>query len=313
MDGDGGAVNVSRVNLDGGVASDVAIVRDQDGREIVVKQALPKLKVAADWRCDPARSSQEVEALRVAPLLLGGGVVPAVFWVDAANHRFAMERIDDSLHNWQTQLSAGEVSLITAARVGELLARLQMESTRHSTLATTFSNREFFEHLRIQPFFVRAAERNPQAREPINRVIELLRASGRVLVHGDYSPKNILARNERVVILDWEVVHWGEPRFDIAFCLSHLLLTGWRRGGSRSSFYAACHAFSGGYAKHGPVGLHDTLLARVIGALVLARLDGDSPVNFLDELDVEDVRRRALRLLLEPALTWLELFDPLLY
>jgi 5-methylthioribose kinase len=306
-------VSADRINLDGGVASDVAIVSDEEGREIVVKQALPKLKVAADWRCDPARSSQEVEALRVAPALLGSSVVPRVLWVDAANHRFAMERIDAGLRNWQTQLSAGEVSLMTAARVGELLARLQTESARDSNLATTFATREYFELLRIQPFFVRAAERNPEAREPIDRVIELLRAPGRVLVHGDYSPKNILAQDDRVVILDWEVVHWGEPRFDIAFCLSHLLLTGWRRGSSKSSYYAACHAFTGGYAKHGPIAMHDTVLARVIGALALARLDGDSPVNFLDELDVEEARRRALRLLLEPAPSWLELFDRLLY
>ncbi|MFC4312067.1 phosphotransferase family protein [Steroidobacter flavus] len=306
-------MSAGRVHLDGGVASDVAIVRDEEGRELVVKQALPKLKVAADWRCDPARSSQEVAALRVAPALLGSGVVPQVLWVDAANHRFAMERIDPGLGNWQAQLSGGEVDLVTAARVGELLARLQCESARDSSLAIAFGTREYFELLRIQPFFVRAAEMNPAAREPMDRVIELLRAPGRVLVHGDYSPKNILARGARVVILDWEVVHWGEPRFDIAFCLSHLLLTGWRRDSSKSSYYAACHAFTGGYARHGPIALHDTVLARVIGALVLARLDGDSPVNFLDELDVEEVRRRALRLLLEPAPSWLELFDRLLY
>jgi 5-methylthioribose kinase len=306
-------VSADRVNLDGGVASDVAIVRDEAGREIVIKQALPKLKVAADWRCDPARSSQEVEALRAVPSLLGSGVVPRVLWVDAANHRFAMERIDADLKNWQTQLSAGEVSLVTAARVGELLALLQMKSAHDFNLATTFGTREYFDLLRIKPFFVRAAERNPEAREPIDRVIELLRAPGRVLVHGDYSPKNMLARDARVVILDWEVVHWGEPRFDIAFCLSHLILTGWRRGCSESSYYAACDAFRSGYVKHGPIGSHDKVLARVIGALVLARLDGDSPVNFLDELDVEEVRRRALRLLLEPSLSWSELFDGLLY
>ncbi len=306
-------MSAGRVNLDGGVASDVALVRDDEGREIVVKQALPKLQVAADWRCDPARSSQEVEALRVAPSLLGGGIVPQVLWVDPPNHRFAMQRIDASLRNWQTQLGAGEVSLITAERVGEILARLQVASARDPNLATTFGTREYFELLRIQPFFVRAAERNPQARKAIDRVIELLRAPGRVLVHGDYSPKNMLARDAQVVILDWEVVHWGEPRFDIAFCLAHLLLTGWRRGSSISSYYAACHAFSGGYAKLGPIPLHDRVLASLIGALVLARLDGDSPVNFLDELDTEEVRRRALGLLLDPGPSWLKLFDRLLY
>lgn len=306
-------MSAERVILDGGVASDVAIVRDDSGQEFVVKQALPKLKVAADWRCDPARSSQEVEALRVAPSLLGIGVVPRVLWVDAAEHRFAMERIDADLKNWQTQLSAGEVSLVTAGRVGELLARLQTASARDPRLAAAFGTREYFELLRIQPFFVRAAERNPEARASIDRVIELLRAPGRVLVHGDYSPKNMLARDAQVVILDWEVVHWGEPRFDIAFCLSHLLLTGWRCGSSESCYYAACRAFTDSYVEHGPIGSDDKVLARVIGALVLARVDGDSPVNFLHELHVEEVRRRALRLLLEPAPSWFELFDRRLY
>jgi 5-methylthioribose kinase len=305
-------VNSSRVSLDGGVASDVAVVREPDGREIVVKQALPKLKVAADWRCDPARSSQEVAALRVAPALLGSGVVPEVLWVDAASHRFAMERVDPSLQNWQAQLSAGRVSVATAERVGELLGQLQVASSQVSELATTFANREYFERLRIQPFFVRSAERNPQASGPITRVIEMLRAPGTVLVHGDYSPKNILVRESQAVILDWEVVHWGEPRFDIAFCLSHLLLTAWRRGSATRPYRDACHAFCNAYARRGPIAPSDTALARVIGCLVLARLDGDSPVSFLDELDVAEVRGCALWLLLEPAPTWSALFDQLL-
>lgn len=303
---------MDRISLDGGVASDVAIVREPDGREIVVKQALPKLKVAADWRCDPARSSHEVTALRAAPALLGSGVVPQVLWVDAANHRFAMERIDPGLRNWQAQLSAGEVSLATASRVGELLAQLHAGSSQAPQLAMTFANREYFERLRIQPFFVRSAERNPQASDSIGSVIEMLRAPGTALVHGDYSPKNILARESQVVILDWEVVHWGEPRFDIGFCLSHLLLTGWRRGCTKQPYRDACHAFSKSYARQGPVSLSDTALVRVIGCLVLARLDGDSPVNFLDELDVEQVRRHALGLLLEPSSPWSTLFDRLL-
>lgn len=302
-------MSVGRVSLDGGVASDVAIVREPDGREIVIKQALPKLKVAADWRCDPARSSQEVEALRAAPALLGRGVVPQVLWVDAANHRFAMERVDPAMENWQAQLGAGQVCLATAERVGELLAQLQVASSQASHLATTFANRGFFERLRIDPFFVRSAERNPQASGSIAHVIEMLRAPGSVLVHGDYSPKNMLARESQVVIVDWEVVHWGEPRFDIAFCLSHLLLTGWRGGCAKQSYRDACHAFSSGYARRGPIPLSDTALARVIGCLVLARLDGDSPVNFLDELDVEEVRGRALWLLLGPAPPWSALFD----
>jgi 5-methylthioribose kinase len=305
-------MNANRVVLDGGVASDVAIVREADGREVVVKQALPKLKVEADWRCDPSRSSQEVEALRTAPALLGEGVVPQVIWVDADNHRFAMERVDPRLENWQVLLTAGQVSLATAARVGELLGLLQARSTRVPQLAETFGNREYFERLRIDPFFVRISERNPQARSAINDVIEMLRAPGQVLVHGDYSPKNMLVRDEHVVILDWEVVHWGEPRFDIAFCISHLLLTGWRLGSVKRPYRDACRAFCTAYAEHGVVAADDTATTAVIACLVLARLDGDSPVNYLDELDVAGIRKTALRLLLEPAPPWSDLFDELL-
>lgn len=305
-------MSADRVVLDGGVASDVAIVREPEGREVVVKRALPKLKVEADWRCDPSRSNQEVEALRAAPALLGEGVVPRVFWVDAANHRFAMERIDPRLENWQVLLSSGDVSLRTAARVGELLGLLQMRSARAPRLAETFGNREFFERLRIEPFFVRSAERNPQARGAIDAVIELLRAPGEVLVHGDYSPKNMLVRDEHVVILDWEVAHWGEPRFDIAFCVSHLLLSGWRFGKLEDRYLDAGRAFCTAYAKHGVVGGDDRATTAVIACLVLARLDGDSPVNYLHELDMAGIRETALRLLLAAAPPWSELFDELL-
>ncbi|MBB6091205.1 5-methylthioribose kinase [Povalibacter uvarum] len=289
-----------RTVLDGGVASDVAIVKDAAGREVVVKEALPRLKVAADWRCDPARSSLEVEALHVAAELLGPSAVPRVFWVDAEHHRFGMERITPILTNWQVELSAGCVSLETAARAGELLALLHVRSAQHPDLATRFANRAYFETLRIEPFFIRSTLKNPQAGPAIDRVVQMLRAPGTALVHGDYSPKNLLARDSQVVVLDWEVVHWGDPRFDIAFCISHLLLTGLRQGVLPHPFRAASLAFFEAYAKQGQVSAADTELGALIGCLALARVDGDSPVNYLGELNIEEVRRMALDLIMRP-------------
>lgn len=292
--------NPGRTVLDGGVASDVAIVQDDTGREVVIKEALPRLKVAADWRCDPARSNLEVEALRAARELLGPATVPRVFWVDSERHRFAMERIDPALQNWQVQLSSGCISLETAARAGALLASLHVRSGQHPELAERFANREYFEALRIDPFFVRSAMKNPQARASIDRVVQMLRAPGIALVHGDYSPKNLLARGAQVVILDWEVAHWGDPRFDVAFCISHLLLTGLRPSVLPHPFRAASLAFFAAYAEHGQISAADTELGALIGCLVLARVDGDSPVNYLDELNVDEVRRMALDLIMGP-------------
>ena len=46
----------------------------------------------------------------------------------------------------------------------------------------------------------------------------------RALVHGDVSPKNILVGPRGPVFLDAECAWYGDPAFDLAFCLNHLLL-----------------------------------------------------------------------------------------
>lgn len=289
----------TRTALSGGISCDVAIVREADGREIVVKQALPKLKVVADWRSDPARASVEVEALRAMRELLGAQIVPEVLWEDAPNHRFAMERIDPRLRNWRDELNQRRIDLATAARVGELLGQLHSRSAPRLDLAGRFANREFFEQLRIEPFCRRIAQRNPQLSGPINKVIASLRIPGRALVHGDFSPKNMLADGSQVVILDWEVAHWGDPRFDLGFCLTHLILDGLHRPPSQE-FAAAALSFLDAYSRTASSDVFDALLVRMTGCLLLARLEGDSPIDYLHELDVPAVKRIAARLIETP-------------
>lgn len=283
--------------LTGGVASDVEIVMDANGREIVIKRALPKLKVAKDWRADPARSGVEVEGLLTLRDLLGPGTAPEVLWIDADNHRFAMQRIDSRLQNWRSRLEGGEVDLQTAGRAGELLGQLHARSAERPGLAQRFANRTFFEQLRIEPFFLRCAQRNPPLAPAIGAVVATLRLPGTALVHGDYSPKNLLVAGPDVVILDCEVAHWGDPRFDVAFCLAHLLLDGWRSGTSTRAFRDAALSFAHAYRLQGSQPCGDVMLVRMLGCLVLARLEGDSPVDYLDDLDVPAVKAVAVRLI----------------
>jgi 5-methylthioribose kinase len=130
----------------------------------------------------------------------------------------------------------------------------------------------------------------------ILKVVEGLRTRRTALVHGDYSPKNILTNGSDIVILDWEVAHWGDPRFDIAFCLSHLLLKTFRRQADRAAFLRSAHGFSTAYrSEHGSV--WDEHLSPLVGALIIARLDGTSPVEYLDSVDLAAVRGHAERLL----------------
>lgn len=288
-----------QTRLTGGVSCEVAIVRDAEGREIVIKEALPRLRVAADWRSDPARASVEVAALRTLRRLLGPGTVPSVLWEDAQHHRFAMERIDPSFRNWRDELNHRRVALDTAQRVGELLAAMHGQSAADPHIAEQFANREYFVQLRIEPFFRRIAQRNPDLAAQVDEAIQVLLAPGSALVHGDFSPKNMLVRGHEVVILDCEVAHWGNPRFDLAFCLMHLMLDGLHKPPA-GPFVQAALTMLDAYESVASASVFDAALVRITGCLVLARLEGDSPIDFLGELDAPRVKELAVELIRNP-------------
>jgi 5-methylthioribose kinase len=286
--------------LPGGVSCEVVLQRDPDGREIVVKQPLARLKVAADWRSDPQRWNVEVAALRTMRELLGAGAVPEVLWEDPPNHRFAMERIDPALRNWRDELDQRRVDLATADRVGEWLGQLHRRSAQRADVAKAFAKREYIMQLRIEPFFQRIAQRNPQIQGAVETVIDAMLAPGRALIHGDFSPKNMLVHGSQVVVLDCETAHWGNPRFDVAFCLMHLTLDALHKP-PPGPFVAAVRAFLDAYVREAGAADLDALLVRTTGCLVLARLEGDSPIDFRAQLDVAAVKRLAIGWIEQPA------------
>ena len=176
--------------------------------------------------------------------------------------------------------------------------------TRSAALAhraSEFANREYFEQLRIDPFFIRIAQRNPDLAPNVSEVIAALRAPGEALVHGDYSPKNLLVDGAEVVILDCEVAHWGNPRFDIAFCLAHLLLKGTRRGVVSKPYIEAAQAFIASYRANGLISALDAMLVRITGCMLIARFEGDSPVDYREQLDAVHIKQVASEMIRHPA------------
>jgi 5-methylthioribose kinase len=288
----------STTALGGGVSSDIWIEHAPQG-DYVVKRALGKLKVQADWFSDPARSSNEVNALRAIAELLGQAHVPKVLWVDDARHQFAMERIDPRFKNWKETLLSGHVDFTSARSVGQLLGRMHARSFDNAQLAETFANTQPLIELRIRPYFERIAERNPTLAPAVAEVVERLLATRIALVHGDFSPKNLLVDARDVVILDGEVAHWGDARFDVAFCLTHLLLKSFRRGAPMPLLLGATLAFLSAYRSAG-LDVLDRDFVRQTGCLLLARLEGDSPIDYLDDLDTNAVARFATELILRP-------------
>ncbi len=285
-------------SFDRGVASEISVVHSPQGA-YVLKRALPKLRVAAEWRSDPARSAVEAAALRAIAGIIGQDAVPKVLWEDATRHEFAMELVPPRLRNWKQDLLAGRIDPATPSRVGHLLGRLHAGSAKDPDIARQFADTRFFEELRLKPYFGRVAELNPDLAPAIATTIRGMAERRQALVHGDFSPKNILADGSDVVLLDCEVAHWGDPRFDLAFCLSHLALKALRRTGHAATLTAASLDLLNAYRQSGPA-IVDADLMRILGCLMLARLEGDSPVDYRGDLDLPATKRMAVHLILDP-------------
>jgi len=282
--------------LTGGVSS--AVVRVVVGdRCFVIKQALTQLRVEATWLSRPERSAIEARCADVLGRLVPGSV-PVVLRIVPEAHAFVMECAPDGSETWKSALMRGETDPALARAAGVLLARIHTATAAEPALAAEFADSSFFAELRLEPYLHRAASRNPDLRVAIEALAAELGEPGISLVHGDYSPKNILVTpTGELLLLDHEVAHWGQPAFDVAFATSHLCLKALAFGSA--DHLETATAFLDGYRATSAVAgvATGTLCGGLLAALMLARVDGKSPVEYLDDEDKATVRALARRLL----------------
>jgi aminoglycoside phosphotransferase (APT) family kinase protein len=279
--------------LTGGVSSQ--IVRADTARgTLCLKRALSRLKVAADWQAPLERSEAEVAWLRTAARLLPDSV-PRVLGEDKAAKAFAMEFLDPARYPvWKQSLRDGTIDDGFAAEVGRRLAALHGATANSAFIAQTFQTDASFYALRLEPYFLATALAHPDCADALYALIEKTARAHIAMVHGDVSPKNILVGENGPVFLDAECAWYGDPAFDIAFCLTHLLLKSiWRPSFESqylSSFAALADAYFEGVTWESVASL-DARAAAILAALLLARIDGKSPVEYLtNEADKQQVR-----------------------
>lgn len=265
----------------GGVSNEVLTVHGSRV-DVVVKQALEHLRVAEEWSADPTRILAEADALLLAAEFTPHDV-PPVIDVDRENLILTIGRAPRGWTNWKLDLLEGMASEVVAARLGTALARWHSATFGRPELSGRFGQ-EHFRQLRIDPYYRLSAARNPSVKATIDELAEELIAPGLCLVHGDFSPKNVLTDGEAVWVLDWEVAHYGHPVFDVAFLSSHLLLKAIHDPAHAAAYHRCAEAFLASYR----VALQPTLkldpekLALHTACLLLARVDGKSPVEYLD-------------------------------
>jgi len=289
--------------LTGGVSSDISLV-EAGGRRFCVKRALPRLKVAALWEAPVERNAAEAAYMRAVARWLPGAV-PRLLGEDKQAGAFAMAYLAPHDHPlWKAELLAGIVDTDFAAAVGRDLGLIHARSAADPSIPAAFANDAIFEAIRIEPYLRATARAHPELASRFDELALTTLTTKRALVHGDVSPKNILHGRENPVFLDAECAWFGDPAFDLAFCLNHLLLKGAREGADRALYCGAFSALAEAYLAHVEWESADDLerrAAALLPALFLARIDGKSPVEYLTrESEREGVRRTAAPLILSP-------------
>jgi fructosamine-3-kinase len=299
----GPGATVTGERLTGGVSSDIWRL-DLPGGPVCVKRALAKLRVAADWHAPVERNRFEAAWMRRANAAVPGAA-PKLLGQDERTGALAMQYLPAAAYPlWKTQLRDGHADPAFAAQVATRCARIHAATAADPRVAAEFPTDAIFFEIRLEPYLRATAGAHPDLASRLETLIAATQQNKRALVHGDVSPKNILAGASGPVFLDAECAWWGDPAFDLAFCLNHLLLKCLWTPSATPGFLACFDALAAAYHRHitwEPPHALESRAAHLLPGLFLARVDGKSPVEYITkEADKDRVRRVAHALLTDP-------------
>ena len=265
--------------LTGGV-SNVVIAITTANQKLVLKQALAELAVSEKWEADQRRAIVEANAIELFNKLTPNQV-PKLIFLDPDRFILVLERVPVGSTVWKSDLLAGVINPGIGLKLGATLASWHNYGEKSAEAKIKFMEDSLFEQLRIDPFYRFVATKNPQIEVPIRKLINELEGDKTTVVHGDFSPKNIMvATNDDIYILDFEVTHVGNPVFDLAFLTAHLLCKFFRTDDRLHAKLLTNTAIS--FMKE-----YQTLrrispsVTRHAALIALARVEGKSPVNYL--------------------------------
>jgi len=291
--------------LAGGVSNRTVRVAWADGHGWVLKQALAKLRVNVDWFSNPERIGVEAKALRCLNRSAPPGTTPAFIFEDIENHLMGMAAIPDEHENWKSVLLSGRIVSDHFEQIGLLLGTIHRQSSDSGAeVAKAFADTSYFESLRLEPYYLYTAQNIPEAAGFLKALARETLQHKDSLVHGDFSPKNTLIYSNRLILLDYEVVHFGDPAFDVGFALTHFLSKAHHMPAVRNRLASAAELFwqvyYGEIMKMGWAGSMEPRVVRHTLGCLLARVAGKSPLEYLTPWERLQQRNVVLVLLEEP-------------
>lgn len=298
--------------LEGGVSNRTILVQGPDGTGMVIKQALETLRVKDPWHCDPARVHREAAALRVLQEITPDGAVPAFLFEDTDLHILGMGAVPEPHDNLKDLLLSGSCDPALMSALGSLLADIHVLSSERIHTLGEFKDRSYYLHLRLEPYYETSADRLHWASDFLRELVIDTKSYQQALVHGDFSPKNVLVMNGRPVLLDYEVAHLGDPAFDGGFFLTHLLAKAVHRPTNADELLEGYRVFANTWLQGcGSIfgeELESRCVAHHLGCL-LARCVGRSPLEYLSDDNKHTILRGVRRCLDAPPQTLTDFLD----
>lgn len=284
--------------LTGGVSCEIYLIEDQETR-FVAKRALAQLKVEQEWFANTDRNVFEQRYLSYVGEHFPQ-YVPKLLASLEKEQLFTMEYLPEEFKDWKKRLLAGEITSENANKhaslMGKALAEIHSISWGDNEVSAQFESDDNFKQLRLEPYFESLIAVHPDRAAEIQSLINQIKETKQCLVHGDYSPKNILVSENEIKIVDCEVAWYGDACFDVAFMLHHLLLKAIHF--NNSTFSELGKSFLDTYLATLPAEQRSCLslshLTRLTLYLMLARLDGKSPVEYLDQEERNQIRHKVI-------------------
>lgn len=303
--------------LAGGVSNRTVLLKREQGDDWVLKQALEKLRVAVDWFSNPERIHREAAGMRYLFRFAPKGSITELIFEDRHEHILAMQAVAEPHENWKAMLLRAELDTHHVKQFAQLLATIHREAylanQESGDIATAFADRTYFENLRLEPYYLYTAEQVPEAAEFLQDLVADTRSRLITLVHGDYSPKNVLIHKGQLILLDHEVIHFGDPAFDVGFAMTHFLSKAHHLQTNCTAFVEAALYFWTRY-KEGVLEQAfftdlEVVSVRHTLACLLARVKGRSPLEYLTELERERQEKVVLALIKDKPATMQEMIS----
>jgi len=280
--------------LGGGVSN--RVIKVTWGEEcVVVKQPYSNLRVEDDWPADLKRVHNEASATRAYGEIISNrgldfAAVPEVLFEDEENNIIVISCAPETAETWKQELLDMRVEESIGGLTGEVLGTVHKDTSKDKELREKFSNKKPFDQLRIDPYHKTTADRLPEVSEFIFSEVERSLSMNKTLVHGDYSPKNVLVQRSpeiKLWFLDFEVAHWGDPAFDPAFMLNHIFIKSVFNLQNQDKYFETAERFWNSYNKIVDWEIEKEVVSE-LAILMLARMVGKSPVEYVEDGTVKD-------------------------